>query len=62
MSNKLKARTFVTSGRSSINASCLPPELGGTGDNYAELAVYWKDYVQQNAVWFEEDNQYKSTL
>lgn len=62
MSNKLKTRMFVTGGRPSINVSCLPPELGGNGHSYDELAVYWKDYVQQNAVWFEEDNKYKSTL
>lgn len=62
MSEKLKVR--VTISRSTPIAvapmSILPPEIGGNGETYAQLAAYWKDHVQQRAEWFVDDDRYKS--
>lgn len=62
MSAKLKSRMSVTRRPSNITATCLPPELGGTGPTYPELIAYWREYAQQNAKWFTEDDKYKSIL
>lgn len=59
MSEKLKVRVSVERGPCTVEAA-LPPELGGSGDSYAELAAYWKEYVQQRADWFVDDDRYKS--
>lgn len=62
MSEKLKVRVNVSRGPCTVEMTQLPPELGGTGDGYKQLAAYWKDYVQQRADWFVHDEQYKSEL
>lgn len=43
-----------------VNPKILPPELGGAGESYAQLANYWRDYAQQNAEWFVTDDEFKS--
>lgn len=62
MSEKLKVRVAVTSGQCTLDMAELPPELGGTGDSYAQLAEYWKAYTQRKADWFVEDDRYKSVV
>lgn len=62
MSAKLKSRILVTKGKSTVNHTDLPPELGGNGESYSELTKYWKEYTQRNAKWFTEDDKYKSVL
>lgn len=58
MSAKMKSRVKIS--RRDIYVSKfvnLPPELGGTGEPYHDLAVYWKRKVQEHAVWFTETDQ-----
>lgn len=63
MSDKLKSRICVSSGHpTSVNPRILPPELGGSGESYAELAKHWKEYTQQRTAWFVADDENKSTL
>lgn len=63
MSDKLKSRIAVSNGHpTSVNPRILPPELGGSGESYAQLAKHWKDYAQQHAAWFVADDEFKSKL
>lgn len=63
MSEKLKSRIAVNSGTpTALSLDILPPELGGTGESYAELAAYWKEYAQQRADWFVADDVFKSKI
>lgn len=61
MSTKLKSRISVTRGLSTVNVN-LPKELGGTESSYAELGLYWKQLVEQNAVWYKDMEKYKSVI
>lgn len=63
MSTKLKSRIVVSGGHpTAVGRSILPPELGGTGESYAQLAEHWKVYAQQRAAWFVADDEFKSTV
>lgn len=63
MSDKLKSRICVSSGHpTAVNPSILPPELGGSGESYAQLAKHWKEYAQQQCDWFVSDDEFKSKL
>ncbi|XP_055617428.1 retinol-binding protein pinta isoform X2 [Toxorhynchites rutilus septentrionalis] len=58
MSAKMKSRVIVSRGTSQMNNVVkLPPELGGTGDSYHDLSIYWKKQVQDHACWFDETEQ-----
>lgn len=58
MSQKLRERVSVTRGTSTIQAN-LPPELGGSGPCYDELAERWKKLTQDKVAWFAEQEQFK---
>lgn len=63
MSEKLKSRIAVSYGApNAVSPDILPPELGGTGESYAQLAAHWKQYAQQRADWFVADDAFKSKL
>ncbi|XP_065092112.1 retinol-binding protein pinta [Ochlerotatus camptorhynchus] len=60
MSTKMKSRVKVSKRGTHIGTLVnLPPELGGTGDSYHDLTVYWKKQVQEQAFWFAETEQYR---
>lgn len=58
MSQKLRERFSVTRGPSTVLAN-LPPELGGNGPRYDELAERWKKITQDKVAWFVEQDQFK---
>lgn len=58
MSQKLRERVSVTRGSSTVQAN-LPPELGGNGPHYNELAERWKKLTQDKVTWFAEQEQFK---
>lgn len=58
MSQKLRERFSVTRGPSTVPAN-LPPELGGNGPRYDELAERWKKIAQDKVAWFVEQEQFK---
>lgn len=65
MSAKMKQRLFINKGppvQHSIPKQCLPPELGGTGLNYAQLTEHWHRKAVENREWFLEMERYKSTV
>lgn len=61
MSAKMRSRVLVTSGTPKCDAE-LPSDLGGTGESYEELALYWKNKLRENASWYDEDNKFKSII
>lgn len=62
MSAKMKERVTSKRGKPEFKASDnLPKELGGSGSSYESLAHYWKQVLEKNHEWFEEDDKYKST-
>ncbi|XP_062701989.1 retinol-binding protein pinta isoform X2 [Aedes albopictus] len=55
MSTKMKSRVKVSRRGTHVGTLVnLPPELGGTGDSYHDLTVYWKRKMQEHACWFAE--------
>ncbi|XP_055523721.1 retinol-binding protein pinta [Wyeomyia smithii] len=59
MSAKMKSRVKIS--RRDIYVSKLinlPPELGGTGESYHDLTMYWKRQVEDHATWFADSEQY----
>jgi CRAL/TRIO domain len=61
MTQKMRTRISVTGGKpaSTVENAILPPELGGKGPSYAELAKHWKQVVQDNVEWFRKDGEFK---
>lgn len=59
MSQKMKERVYVTKGLSTLNSKHLPPNIGGQGESYKELAACWKAKAEIHANWFAEQEQYK---
>lgn len=58
MSTKMKSRVKVSRRETHVSTLVnLPPELGGTGDSYHDLTVYWKKQAQENAFWFAATDQ-----
>ncbi|CRK94917.1 CLUMA_CG008408, isoform A, partial [Clunio marinus] len=63
MSAKMKERVSVTRGKPNYKASDnLPKELGGNVDSYSILASHWKQLLEKNYQWFQEDEKYKSLI
>lgn len=61
MSAKMKERVSVKRGKPDfVAADKLPEELGGTVGSYASLASYWKQTLEKNQQWFEDDEKFKS--
>lgn len=58
MSQKLRERVFVTKESSTVESN-LPPELGGNGPHYDELAERWKNITQDKVTWFAEQEYFK---
>ncbi|XP_062536289.1 retinol-binding protein pinta [Armigeres subalbatus] len=55
MSTKMKSRVKVSRRGTHVGSLVnLPLELGGTGDTYHDLTVYWKRKMQEHAFWFAE--------
>lgn len=62
MSAKMKERVSVKRGKPDFKESDkLPTELGGTGESYASLAQHWKQVIEKNHQWFDEDDKYKNS-
>jgi hypothetical protein len=61
MTQKMRSRISVTGGKppSTVENEILPPELGGKGHSFAELATHWKQVVQDNVEWFKKDQEFK---
>lgn len=60
MSEKMKSRVKISKQEIQLARFVnLPSDLGGTGDSYAELALYWKEKVQEHTTWFAETEQYQ---
>lgn len=63
MSVKMKERVTVKRGKPDFRASDkLPKDLGGTVDSYEILASHWKQVVEKNHQWYDDDDKYKSIL
>jgi CRAL/TRIO domain len=61
MTPKIKERVSSRRGKPEFRASDkLPKELGGTVDSYAILAKHWKQVIEKNHQWYEEDEKFKS--
>ena len=61
MSAKMKERVSAKRGNPDFKASDkLPKELGGTVGSYASLSHHWKQLLEKNYQWFNEDDKYKS--
>lgn len=60
MSTKMKSRISVS--KVSVCTAELPTDLGGKGESYEELAIYWKKVLQENKEWFINDEKFKSIL
>lgn len=61
MSLKMKERVSVKRGKPDFRASDkLPMELGGTVGSYSTLAQYWKQMLEKNHQWYDEDDKFKS--
>lgn len=59
MSAKLKSRMFVSKGTAE-DPSMLPNDLGGNGESYEELAVYWREKMEANTDFFRHIDQFKT--
>lgn len=63
MKQKMKERVSVKRGLPDFVASDkLPIELGGLVGSYASLAKHWKQVLEKNHQWYDEDDKYKSEL
>lgn len=63
MSAKMKERVSTKRGKPDFKASDnLPKELGGTVDTFQGLANHWKEMVEKNHRWYDEDEKYKTEL
>lgn len=61
MSAKMKERVSVKRGKPDFRATDkLPKDLGGTVGSYSSLAQYWKQVLEKNHQWYDEDDEYKS--
>lgn len=55
MSEKMKSRVKVSKREIQMAKFVnLPTDLGGTSESYAELALYWKQKVQEHAAWYAD--------
>lgn len=62
MTAKMKERVSTKRGNPDYKASDkLPKDLGGTVGSYESLARYWKQVLEKNHQWYDEDDKYKST-
>lgn len=63
MSVKMKERVSVNRGSPDFKASDkLPKDLSGTVSSYASLAQHWKQVLEKNHKWFQEDDKFKSIM
>ncbi|XP_058467874.1 retinol-binding protein pinta [Malaya genurostris] len=59
MSTKMKSRVKISRRITHVSKVInLPPELGGSGDSYHDLTVYWKKQVQDHANWYAETEKF----
>ncbi|BFF90495.1 retinol-binding protein pinta [Drosophila madeirensis] len=62
MTPKIRSRVMVRREGTSVNCTQLPKELGGQGPSYAELAIKWKQLLEENSDFYVEQDKYKSKL
>ncbi|SPP88137.1 retinol-binding protein pinta [Drosophila guanche] len=62
MTPKIRSRVMVRREGTSVNCTQLPKELGGQGPSYAELAIKWKQLLEENSDFYMEQDKYKSKL
>ncbi|XP_017088701.2 retinol-binding protein pinta [Drosophila bipectinata] len=62
MTPKIRSRLFVRREGTSVNCDLLPKDLGGQGPSYEELALKWKQLLEENADFYVEQDKYKSKL
>lgn len=56
MTTKMKSRMVISKDNCSIDKRILPSNLNGSGESYKDLAIYWKQKVQDNKEWFNEES------
>ncbi|EDW84557.1 uncharacterized protein Dwil_GK14187 [Drosophila willistoni] len=62
MTPKIRSRLVVRREGTTVQCDQLPPELGGQGLSYKDLAVKWKQLIEENANFYVEQSKYKSIL
>ncbi|KAH8242879.1 hypothetical protein KR032_002749 [Drosophila birchii] len=62
MTPKIRSRLFVRKEGTSVICDQLPKDLGGQGLGYRELALKWKQLLEENADFYVEQDKYKSKL
>lgn len=60
MSAKLKSRMFLSKATSKEASKWLPKDLGGQGESYESLALYWKTKLEENPDFFRHMDQFKT--
>lgn len=59
MTTKMKSRMVVSKGNCSIDERILPSDLNGSGESYKDLAIYWKQKMEENLEWFKEEASFQ---
>ncbi|XP_053945240.1 retinol-binding protein pinta [Anastrepha ludens] len=62
MSPKMRSRVVVQKRLTTVECDELPKDIGGKGPSYKELAVKWKQLVEDNIDFYHENDKYKSKL
>ncbi|XP_030573479.1 retinol-binding protein pinta [Drosophila novamexicana] len=62
MTPKIRSRVAVRREGTMVKCKQLPRDLGGQGPSYKELAIKWKQLVEQNADFYLEQGKYKSIV
>ncbi|XP_054747402.1 retinol-binding protein pinta [Anastrepha obliqua] len=62
MSPKMRSRVVVQKRLTTVECDELPKDIGGKGPSYKELAVKWKELVEDNIDFYHENDNYKSKL
>ena len=63
MTSKMKERVSVTRGKPEfVESDNLPSDLGGNVGSYQSIAQHWKEVLEKNKKWFDDDEKYKSEI
>lgn len=62
MTTKIRSRVVVRREGTMVKCKQLPIDLGGQGPSYKELAIKWKQLLEQNADFYVEQGKYKSLV
>ncbi|KAH8409707.1 hypothetical protein KR222_002436 [Zaprionus bogoriensis] len=62
MTPKIRSRVVVRREGTMVMCKQLPQELGGCGPSYKQLALKWKQLLEQHLDFYVEQGKYKSVL